>query len=404
MLNRIGYNVDAEHAGSDRQYVVDAQVHLHSTVTLIMDDHKSDWYFSRQIAVRAPETLRFCRTYMNGWDGNTNEAPDGNSTTGFLSPLNYVNFLENLHAPDGTIHQVQCEPDMHRTSEDPQGNRLRANVHWQSEVAKEMSRRGMRGCFDNKQTVTIDEHELDAGLHDELYHTLSMHPEHFLGVHAYFLGDAWFNTSDEWMKGLTQSSPIDTRNFITMDDATLQARYIAHPSEAHLGREELIATACRKIGAKIPRMVYTEIGVDHVRLSQLGAVEAINGRKPMGFPTMTHYWHVRYPQWSAAQTMVEFCKWLNRSMPAYIVGACLFGFDTAFENGAYHLASAELQSRLQHYADSLEDSEPIPSPPPVVTPTTHDYSALRPFVDDALAKLAAATAACERLKRMIDDD
>jgi hypothetical protein len=371
MQNRIAYNINAEHPGSNRQLVADAQINLHSTCVLIMDDHKSDWFFSKQIAARSPETIRICRTFMRkdangGWDGNLWDAPNGSSPTGFLDAPNYLNFLQGLNAPAGTYHQVLCEPDTH-------GERLKAKIAWLCDVIKEASKRGVRLCVDNIQTVTLDENEVNAGFYDPLYHSLSMHPEHLYGVHAYWLGDAWFNTSNQLMKMLTQNNSVDTKAFLTADDATLQAQYIAHANEAHVGREEIIAARCRKIGARVPRVVYTEIGPDNVRLSQRDAVEVINGRVPMGFPTMAQYWRVRYPQWTAAQTLVEFCKWLNRSMPGYIIGACLFGFDTAFENGTYHLASTELQTRLQNYADSLtmseDDTPPVDDDPPA--DTTH---------------------------------
>jgi hypothetical protein len=411
MQNRIGYNINCEAAGSDRQAAVNVQIALHSAATLLLNDHKSGWFFSKQIAALSPETLRICRTYMDGWDGNVNEAPDGNSTTGFLSPLNYVNFLENLHAPEGTIHQVMCEPDMHKDSQkDPQGNRLRANVHWQSEVAKEMSRRGMRGCFDNKQTVTFDQREIDAGFHDELWKTLSQLPEHFYGIHEYWLGDAWFNVSAHLMHYLEKNETIDLSVFIFQDgtNAELQRLYVNFPSEAHLGRCEIIAQRCRKLHISIPRMVVTELGCDYVRLEQLDAVTAINGRKPMGYPTMAHYWHVHYPSWSAAQTMVAFCKWLNRSMPDYIVAGCLFGKDTSFENGNYHM-EGEVDRLLVEWAEGLQDSEPTddtdndPPPPDPVLDTAWRNEA-RALAEITRTGLREALETVERLIARLDSD
>lgn len=46
----------------------------------------------------------------------------------------------------------------------------------------------------------------------------------------------------------------------------------------------------------------------------------------------------------------------------------------------------------------IDDAPPPPTPEP---PPATDYSDLLPFVNDALSKLEMATAACERLKRMI---
>lgn len=387
---RIGYNIDAEHPGSDRQSAVNQQIELHSTATTLLDDHKSGWFFSQQIKALSPETLRVCRTYMNSWDGNLNEAPDGNSPTGFLSPVNYVNYLENLRAPEGTIHQVQCEPDMHKDPQkDPEGKRLRANVHWQSEVAKEMSRRGMRGCFDNKQTVTFNQQEIDEGFHDELWFTLAQHPEHFYGVHGYWLGDAWFNCSANDMKILERPSPIDVQGIIDLDENTTKTLFIAHASEAHLGREEIIAAHCRKIGAAIPRMIYTELGSDRVRLDQLAAVERINGRAAMGYPTMAQYWRVHYPQWSAARAFFEMSKWCHRSMPDYIIAGCMFGKDTAFESGDYHIDDAEYQRLLADY--SAEVRHGVKTETPIPTPTPN----LSQLVEQRLTDLERRVAALE---------
>lgn len=372
MLQRIGYNIAAEHAGSNRQAVVDAQSDLHSTVTTILDDHKSGWFFSKQIAARSPETLRINRTFMRkdangGWDGNINEAPDGNSPTGWLSPVNYVNFLQNLGAPPGTIHQIFCEPAMH-------GARLRAKNKWQIEVMRELSRRGMRGCFDNIQTVLEGlQADIDAGDYDEFWSEFEKHPEHLLGIHEYAKGDLWCNTSKAIMTTLANNAPVGYD--FTKDSAQrAQNQYIAHAAEAHLGRCEIIKQRCAKIkrpdgttGIPVPKMVYTEIGWDDVRIAQKDAVDAINGRVAMGYPTMREYWHVRYPQWTHATTALEQIKWLNKAMPSYIVGACLFGFDTAFENGLYHLEDSGelgLQALLTKYADSIRDGTLPPQPPP----------------------------------------
>jgi hypothetical protein len=385
---KIGYHISCEFAGSNRQKVADEQIALHSSVVKLLDDHKADWFFSKQIAARSPETLRVCRTYMNGWDGNLNEAPDGNSPTGYLSPINYVNYLEGLNAPPGTVHQVQCEGNMHRSPQDPTGARLLRNVHWQSEVAIEMSKRGMRGAFDFKQTVTYDEREIDDGLHDELWRTLDKHPEHFLGVDAYWLGDAWLNTTAADMGDLAWNAPIAVDAYLSHDDSHLKAHYIAKPNEAHLGREEIIARHCRKIGIKVPRMIYGEYGADNVRLSQQPDVERINGRVPMGYPTMAQYWRVHYPQWTKARTFFEMCKWSHRSFPDYIVGAALFAKDTSFENGAYHIEDDEFQRLLVDYSASVRAGTPAqppkPTPPPVVTlpPTIPDLPTETPPEDD----------------------
>lgn len=378
---RIGYNIDAEHAGSDRQAVADAQIGMQSTVTLILDDHKSGWFFSKQIAARSPSTLRICRTFMRkdangGWDGNINEAPDGNSETGFLSAVNYVNFLQNLNAPAGTIHQIFCEPAMH-------GARVRAKNKWQIEVMRELSRRGMRGCFDNIQTVLEDlQVDIDAGDYDDLWYEMSLHPEHLYGIHEYAKGDLWFNTSKAGMLRLTERNKVST-DFLALPDDVLKAAYVANPLEAHLGRCEIIARRCAKIkrpdgtiGIPVPKTVYTEIGWDDVRITQKDAVDNINGRVAMGFPTMAQYWHIRYPDWSWAEAAKEQIKWLNRAMPDYIIGACLFGFDTAFENGKYHLEQSGengLQALLKRMADEWRttptQTPPVPVPvPPTPTP------------------------------------
>lgn len=363
---RVNYNLAAEHAGSNRQYAVDSQISLRGTVTLILDDHKSGWFFSQQIAARSPETLRIHRAYMQrdqhtGWDGNLWEAPNGNSPTGFLDAPNYMNYLQGLGAPPGTIHQVLCEAAVH-------GDRLRAKNKWLVSCIKEASARGMRLCVDNIQTVTEGyQADIDAGEYDELWRTLAQYPQHFYGIHEYYLGDAWLNTSGYNMASLSKASPIDT-GFLRLSDDALKASYVSYPTEAHLGRCEIIARRCRLKGITIPKMVYTEIGVDHVRLAQLADVEAINGRKPMGYPTMAQYWRVHYPNWSAAQTFFEMCRWLNRAMPSYVVGACLFGFDTSFENGSYHLEDKTLQALLTAYSDEIRQGTPPQQPPDLPPP------------------------------------
>lgn len=364
MLQRIGYNLAAEHAGSNRQYAVDAQIALHSTYTLILDDHKSGWFFSKQIAARSPETERIHRAFMRkdangGWDANLWEAPNGSSPTGFLDAPNYMNFLQGLGAPVGTIHAVLCEPAVH-------SDRLRAKNAFLVACINEASKRGMRLCVDNIQPVIAGfQADLDAGMYDDLFRALAAHPEHIYGIHEYWLGDAWLNTSGYNLLSLAKPTPIDT-GFLNLSDSALKASYIAYPLEAHIGRCEVIARRCRQIGVPVPKMVYTEIGADYVGLAQLADVEAINGRKPMGFPTMAQYWRVHYPDWTAAQAFTEMCKWLNRAMPSYVVGACLFGFDTSFENGAYHLEDVPLQALLTSYADSIRagtQQPPVPPPP-----------------------------------------
>lgn len=366
---RIGYNIDCQNAGSNRQGVVDAQIDLHSTYTLLLDDHKDDkWFFARQIFKRSPETIIIHRAYMNGRDGDLWEAPSGDSPTGFLDAPNYLNFLQGLNSPVPVYHQVLCEPDVHRTDKDPTGERLKAKVKWLCDVIKEASKRGVKLCVDNVQTVTLDVTELEAGYYDPLWFTLSQHPEHLYGVHAYWLGDAWLNTTEARMQFLNVNGAVNAYQFIDKPDAELKADYIAQPDKAHVGREEIIARRCRKIGAKIPRMVYTEFGVDNVRLSQQPVVKDINGREPMGFPTMWRYWTIHYPQWSAAQAFGEMFKWANRAMPDYIVGACIFGYDTKFEGGTYHVENEAFQKWLSDYSATVRaGTSTPPKPPPVVS-------------------------------------
>lgn len=363
----IGYNINCEAPGADRQRAVDEQIELHSTHTLLMDDHKGDWFFSKQIKARSPETVRIHRMFMRksadgGWDGNLWEAPDGNSPTGFLSPENYLNTLQGLNAPSGTVHQVLCEPDVH-------GERLRRKNKWLVECIRLASSRNMRLCVDNIQTVTLDGNEVHAGAYDELWFTLAQYPEHLYGVHAYWLGDAWFNTSAKLMHELTKRTRQNVTPFIDVTDSELQAAYVANAREAHLGREGIIAARCLKIGAKVPKMVYTEVGSDAVRLSEQAEVDAINGRPAMGYPTMDTYWAVRYA-WEKPYTMFQQVRWFRRSLPAYIVGACLFGKDTSFENGAYHIADPDFQGFLRQYSAGVRSSAPVP---PSETEETEEF-------------------------------
>jgi hypothetical protein len=387
MLQRIGYNIDSEHAGSNRQYAADSQIALHSTYTLLLDDHKSGWFIAKQIKARSPETKIIHRAFMRkdangGWDGNLWEAPNNDSPTKFLDAPNYLNFLQGLGAPSGTIHQVLCEPAVH-------GARLKAKNDWLITCIREASRRKEILCVDNLQTVLegfID--DVNNGDYDELWLEMWMHPEHIYGIHEYAKGDLWCNTSEASMAMLAARGSVTSYadDFLESSDATLKHWYTATPKEAHLGRCEVIAQRCAKIkrpdgtiGIPVPKMVYTEIGWDDVRIAEKDAVDAINGRVAMGFPTMAQYWHIRYPNWSWAEAAKEQIKWLNRAMPNYVVGACLFGFDTAFENGNYHLEQSGengLQALLKKYADEVHagtpqtPTTPVPAPPstpPVVT-------------------------------------
>lgn len=372
MQQRIGYNIAAEHAGSNRQYAVDAQIALHSTYTLILDDYKDGkWFFTKQIQARSPETEVIHRRYWavdpnnpnaGGWDGSLHRAPG-------ITADNILNTLQGEQKRGGVkvIEQIYCEPGVHVTPEDPQGLELKRMLKLIVDCMKGASARGMRVAVDIGQPVTWRQEEINAGFYDELAFTFAAYPEHFLSIHEYALGDAWFNCNNGNMLLLAKSQPMDVSFLQRLSDSALKAAYVAYPSEAHLGRCEIFARRCRQIGAPVPKMVYTEIGVDHVRLAQLADVERINGQKPMGYPTMWQYWHVRYPQWSAAQTFTEQLKWLNRAMPDYVVGACLFGFDTAFEKGLYHLEDSGehgLQALLTSYADSIRAGTQQPPPPP----------------------------------------
>ncbi len=361
---RIGYHLNCEFPGANRQYAADAQADLHSTYALVYDDYKSGFWFTQQIYGRSPETQIIHRRYFpkdanGGWDGNLWEAPAGSGT---LQPVDLINFLQGLNAPPYVIHQLLCEPA-------PHGDRLRVKNAWLVECIKEASRRGLRLCVDNVQSVVIEQSELDAGLYDDLLRALAQHSEHILGIHEYGLGDLWFNTSAFGMTVLTENRSLDVRAYTNpANDSVLQQEYVRKPSEAHLGRVEIIAQRCRKIGVPMPKVVYTECGWDDVRLSQRNTVALMNELVPMGYPTMAQYWSTRYPQWTQAQTAFEQLRWLNRAMPSYVVGACVFAFDTSFENGAYHVEDRTLQSLLKGYSDELRAAPPQTQPRPPVAP------------------------------------
>lgn len=273
-----------------------------------------------------------------------------------------------------------------------------------------------RGCVLNMQSVAIRQSDLDAGLYDPLLKRLSAsNGRHILGLHEYGLAELPFNISETWIGVLANNGAINTTwNIETVhadgsqNTAAITAQralFSAHPEQAHMGRYLLLVERAQKIGAFPFTIVMTEIGWDNVRLGVHDAVERLNERPPMGLPTLDAIWRKHFPQWTNAETAFYQTRWLNNVYP-YVSGLCLYSMDTSFENGAYHLGgNAPYLDMLIEYAERTrsERSEDIPPPPPVVTPT-HDYSALRPFVDDVLAKLEMATAACERLKRMIDDD
>lgn len=374
---RLSYNIAAEFAGANRQAVVDAQIALRSPYTLVLDDYKEGkWWFTKQIQARSPETdvihRRFWAVDPNnpnsgGWDGSLHRAPG-------ITADNILNTLEGEQKRGNVkvIEQLYCEPSVHINKDDPQGLELRRMLRLMVDCMKGASARGMRLAVDIGQPVTWSQAEIDAGFYDELIFTFAAHPEHLLSSHEYGLGDLWLNTSAISMAMLDDvpMSATYTDDFIHAPDQTLKEWYIVRPDQAHLGRIELFAQRCRKIGAPMPRVVYTEVGWDRTRIDQQNAVNGINKREAMGYPTLAHYWHVRYPQWTQAQTAFEQLKWLNRAMPDYIVGACVYGFDTSFENGLYHIEDKALQDLLTAYSAQLRATPPQTQPtPPVDVPT-----------------------------------
>lgn len=411
---RIAYNINCEasHRGANRQAAVDEQIALHSAFTLAFEDYKSGFYFTKQIQARSPETEVIHRRYWyvdpnnpqaGGWDGSLHRAP-GITADGILNTFEQAQVAHGVKV----IEQLYCEPSVHVTPQDPQGVELRKMLKLDVDCMKGASGRAMRLAVDIGQSVTWVQKEFDDGFYDELLFTFAAYPQHFLSVHEYALGDLWFNTSKANLALLSVDKELArsyANYFTTAGSDNLQRDYVVDPSEAHLGRVEILAERCRKIGVPIPKMIYTEIGWDRTRIGQQTAVDNINQRTAMGYPTLYRYWNTRYPQWIPSKTAFEQVKWLNRAMPDYVVGACLFGKDTAFEAGNYHIEDATFQELLSDYSAEVRQGTTVPMPPfppkQPTPPTPTDYSALRPLVDDTIAALTTALAASERLKRMI---
>lgn len=373
---KIGYNINAEAPGANRQLAADYQIALHSTFTLVLDDYlNGKWFYTKQIQALSPETDITHRRYWyvdpnnplaGGWDGSLHRAPG-------ITAENIINTLEGEQRRGGVKvrEQIYNEPNVHRTAQDPQGNELKTMLRLMVDCMKIASARDMRLAIDIGQPVTWVQAEFDAGFYDELIFTFAQHPEHVLCIHLYGLGDLWFNTSEARMAMLSLTGVINTAQYITQPDNVLKVDYLSQPDKGHFGREGLLAARARRIGTPVPKMVVYEVGWDRTRISQQSDVDAINGRPAMGYPTLAQYWKVRYPQWTQARTAFEQIKWLHRAMPDYIVGACLYGFDTSFENGNYHLQNADLQKYLELYSIEVrygQSAPPVITPPPVVLP------------------------------------
>lgn len=393
--SRLGFNVATEHAGSNRQAVVDAQIALQSPFCLVLDDYKDGkWFFTKQIQARSPVTEVIHRRYWavdphnpkaGGWDGSLHRAPG-------ITADNILNTLQGEQKRGGVkvIEQIYCEPSVHITTEDPQGNELKRMLKLIVDCIKGAAARGMRVAVDIGQPVTWKQAEFDAGFYDELIFTLAAYPENFLSIHEYQLGDLWYGCNAADMALLRFNSPRDAATLLAMPNDALKRYYVAKSAEAHLGRVEMFAQRCRKIGAPIPKMVYTEIGWDRTRIAEQETVNGINGREAMGYPTLAHYWHVRYPQWSQAQAACEQLKWLDRSMPDYVVGACIYGYDTSFEDGQYHIEDQALETLLiaynaqQRATPTPTQPTPVPAPnPPPVEPLPQEPHAWQKFLTEA---------------------
>lgn len=396
------YNINSEasHKGTNRQAAADEQVELHSAYCLILDDYKDNkWFFTKQLQARSPETDVIHRRYWavdpnnpksGGWDGSLHRAPG-------ISADNILNTLQQAQQAGGVrniIEQIYCEPSVHRDHDDLQGLELRDMLRLMVNCIKAANVRGMRVAIDIGQPVTWMQDEIDDGFYDELLDTFARAPQHFISVHEYGLGDLWENISAIGMSTLSIDGEVNYPTDALPTDL-LQKLYVAHPSEAHLGHVELMAQRCRKIGVPMPKTVYTELGWDRTRISQQSAVDRINGREAMGYPTLTQYWRTRYPQWSAARTAFEQVKWVNRAVPDYIVGVCLFGKDTSFENGAYHIEDSEFHGYLRDYSAQVRAGNP---PQPVHPPIVIDARPIEAKVDELLVRVKDLEARVETLE------
>lgn len=341
---RAGLNIDAKHPGN-RQRAIDVACDMNAKGHLILDDYLTGYSICQQLAVRAPKTIRAHRRYMNKRDGDLHQADNGDSPTGKLLGKQFAQFLKQTQvdhgAPPNTLEQVFCEPDVH-------GQELILKNLWLAECAEEGAKLNLAFVLDNAQEFSIWQSEVDAGYYDPLLNVVAKHPKNRIGIHSYWLGTAQGNISNAAIAKLATPGAFPYKSWkITADNIEAQcAAFIANWRQSHLcsGTMALTRRAVDVLKIPAPKFIKTEYGPDLVRLFKDGAiteaVKAMNGGEdPMGYPTLDVYYETMFKAegWTKAQALMEQVKWLDVVEMPEVEFFCLFGLDTSYEGGRYHV-------------------------------------------------------------------
>lgn len=375
MTSRLTFNTNTQAAGN-KQQVIDTICAMQPPYHHTLDDQIDGKYeFGRQIKARSPLTKHINRYHLAQWEGQLWRVPNGNV---LMTPKDHIDlitrFYSDTYRPD--FEQISNEPAPD-TKDVPA--MVAFHVAWMDTADVHPNK--PRGCMLNMQTVAIRQSDLDNGLYDPLFFRIAKSGgRHILGLHEYGLAELPFNISDQWINALSTNGVLNTTwdiETVTSDGKQntgainqLRTLFSAHPEQAHLGRYLKVIERAQKIGAFPFTIVMTEIGWDNVRLGVHDAVERLNGRPPMGLPTLDNIWLKHFPQWTNAETAFKQARWLNNVYP-YVSGLCLYSMDLSFENGQYHLGNNKpFLDMLIAYAEATrsERSEPIPEPPPTPEP------------------------------------
>lgn len=345
MSTRAGLNIDAKHPGN-RQRAIDTACDMQGAGHLILDDYLNHYNYCQQLAIRAPKSKRVHRRYMNKRDGDLHRADNGDSPTGKLLGKQFAQFLKNTQnqysAPPGTLEQVFCEPNVH-------GEELIFKNNWLIDCIEEAARLNLELVVDNPQEVNVLQHEVDAGMYDDLLRTMAKYPKMRYGIHSYWLGAAMGNINNAAIGKLAKpgSFPyaawrVDTAARIAAQRAAFVESW--RENQLCMGTMALVRRCVDVLKIPPPKFIKTEYGPDLVRLFDEGEITAqvktLNGGvDPMGYPTMDTYWSqmFRDEKWTKPQALIEQVRWCDAVELAEVEYFCLFGLDTAYENGRYHL-------------------------------------------------------------------
>lgn len=354
-MRRLSLNINAQALGANPQRVIDFACALQPAYVLVLDDYKDGkWAVSKQIHARSPQTQIIHRHYLardphnpqaGGWDASLPDTPAGSGT---LQPGDFANFLEADNPGFTVFHQIMCEPAVY-------GANLLRYLRWLITGMELAAARGQRWCVYNAQSVAIRREDINAGVYDEFLFTLArLKNTHILGLHEYALGIMPANVSDIAILALTQPGAFPP-------DRWYRENII--PTQAHVGRYKLLLQRAKAIGATpFPDVVMTEFGVDDVRLGNRDEVAALNEAPPMGAITLDKLWRKHYPDWTRDEAWYKQTKWAEDTF-IDIAALCLYGIDSSFENGRYHLGDM-IDWQLLTLANVAPPSAPPPTQPP----------------------------------------